>query len=306
MPMTMTQNLRGALIANRVAATGDYPADADAYLANLLNSVHVDAGTLPEALWRARFCRPADSRDVARALLASIPEDSLACGGRPGDFLHHDDGSHRTTAPTTDGRALARFDREIRAHVGHADPHSPPASTRNAWDWEARYGSRRTLDDSSPADRALRHAVTYAGPVTGPVTWVCAIDGESGEAPDYPRATMQAMVHEHGAAIVHAAADDGSGHCLLCGQAVHPIAEGKHAHTATNAVAARTPAVVLAARGLVVEWRQRADELAPSEPITFASETDELLDVDAVVDSAHAMRYADLANVLDATLRGEA
>lgn len=41
-------------------------------LDDLLHSIHVEAGTLPEALHRARFCRPADSREVAAQLLREV------------------------------------------------------------------------------------------------------------------------------------------------------------------------------------------------------------------------------------------
>jgi hypothetical protein len=41
-------------------------------LDELLRSVHVQAGTLPEALWREGFCAPADSQDVASRLIRGV------------------------------------------------------------------------------------------------------------------------------------------------------------------------------------------------------------------------------------------
>lgn len=35
--------------------------------------------------------------------------------------LHHEDGSHRTTPPTTSGRALASHEARIQAHLRHHD-----------------------------------------------------------------------------------------------------------------------------------------------------------------------------------------
>jgi hypothetical protein len=51
-------------------------------------------------------------------------------------FLHHPNGEHRSTAPTTKGRDLDRFERELPAHV--ADGHRHPvyggwAPALNRW-----------------------------------------------------------------------------------------------------------------------------------------------------------------------------
>lgn len=35
------------------------------------------------------------------------------------DFWHHDDGSHRSTAPTANGSDLDRFERGAAVHVAH-------------------------------------------------------------------------------------------------------------------------------------------------------------------------------------------
>lgn len=56
-------------IARRVEKAGEAPELAAWKLDALLDSIHVEAGTLPEALWRGRFCRPVDSRIVAAKLL---------------------------------------------------------------------------------------------------------------------------------------------------------------------------------------------------------------------------------------------
>lgn len=39
------------------------------------------------------------------------------CAARAGDALHFDDGTHRTTPPTADGRTLERHEAAIRAHL---------------------------------------------------------------------------------------------------------------------------------------------------------------------------------------------
>jgi hypothetical protein len=45
---------------------------------------------------------------------------------RGDDDLHHDDGSHRGTAPTTNGRVLEQYERRIRRHLEqHADLDRP-------------------------------------------------------------------------------------------------------------------------------------------------------------------------------------
>lgn len=77
--------LVATLVARRIEKTGGDAAGAERLLRNLVGSIHVEAGTLPEALWRAKFCRPADSREAARRLIrdeATRPEyvdlDALA------------------------------------------------------------------------------------------------------------------------------------------------------------------------------------------------------------------------------------
>jgi hypothetical protein len=41
----------------------------------------------------------------------------------PDRFLHHDDGTHRSTAPTANGRDLERFERELPAHLADGHRH---------------------------------------------------------------------------------------------------------------------------------------------------------------------------------------
>lgn len=41
------------------------------------------------------------------------------------DLLHHDDGTHRSTAPTTNGRELERFERQMRRHTADGHTHRP-------------------------------------------------------------------------------------------------------------------------------------------------------------------------------------
>lgn len=40
---------------------------------------------------------------------------------KPGDRLHHDDGSHRMTPPTTSGRTLERHENAIRRHLAEIE-----------------------------------------------------------------------------------------------------------------------------------------------------------------------------------------
>lgn len=40
-----------------------------------------------------------------------------SCGARAGDNLHHLDGTHRTTAPTANGRDVARHEALLSAHL---------------------------------------------------------------------------------------------------------------------------------------------------------------------------------------------
>lgn len=42
-------------------------------------------------------------------------------------FLHHPDGTHRTTAPTSGGRDLDRFDSAIARHTADGHAHLPAA-----------------------------------------------------------------------------------------------------------------------------------------------------------------------------------
>jgi hypothetical protein len=37
--------------------------------------------------------------------------------GQHDRYLHHPDGSHRMTPPTTDGSVLARYERRIKEHL---------------------------------------------------------------------------------------------------------------------------------------------------------------------------------------------
>lgn len=43
--------------------------------------------------------------------------------GKPGDRLHHEDGTHRSTPPTTSGTDLERHEAAIRAHVADGHEH---------------------------------------------------------------------------------------------------------------------------------------------------------------------------------------
>ena len=97
--------------------------------------------------------------------------------------------------------------------------------------------------------------------------------------------------HYRHAEVVHAAADDGSGHCTLCGQQVTRIAGGQYVHPG-GYVAARTPAAVLAARALVADWQQRATELSPPRPETHENTPEEEVD-DTIADT-----HMDLARAL--------
>jgi hypothetical protein len=61
------------LIDRRVEKTGCSRTDAERLLRNTVGSIHAEAGTLPEALWRYKFCRPMDSREYAARLLRETP-----------------------------------------------------------------------------------------------------------------------------------------------------------------------------------------------------------------------------------------
>jgi hypothetical protein len=94
--------------------------------------------------------------------------------------------------------------------------------------------------------------------------------------------------------LMHAAVNDGDHHCYLCGQGVRTIGLGTVVH-ADGHRAARTPAVVLAARTLVADWQQRAAELS-------VERDENTHDPNAETDDAIAETYADLAAALDRTL----
>jgi hypothetical protein len=97
--------------------------------------------------------------------------------------------------------------------------------------------------------------------------------------------------------LIHTADDDGEGHCSTCGQPVRQVPGGRGptwVHP-DGAVAARTPAVVLAARQLAADWRQRAEELAPERDETVFDPEGET--ADAIADT-----YADLAARLETLL----
>jgi hypothetical protein len=79
-----------------------------------------------------------------------------------------------------------------------------------------------------------------------------------------PECAVPAPLKGSMAPIVHAATDDGTGHCPTCGQRVRPIADGKHVHPDGH-VAARTPAVVLAAQALIGKWQSDADSIRPTD-----------------------------------------
>lgn len=52
----------------------------------------------------------------------NVERVGLECGGKPGDFLHHTDGTHRASALSAKGGMLERFERESAAHRGDRVP----------------------------------------------------------------------------------------------------------------------------------------------------------------------------------------
>jgi hypothetical protein len=101
--------------------------------------------------------------------------------------------------------------------------------------------------------------------------------------------------------LVHKADTDGEGYCYTCGQHVRAVPGGAGTTWVhlDGRVAARTPAVVLAAQGVVADWQQRASELS--------TERDEnTYDPNGETDDAIADTMADCAKQLDGILRPNA
>jgi hypothetical protein len=114
-----------------------------------------------------------------------------------------------------------------------------------------------------------------------------------------PECAVPAPLKGSMAPIVHAATDDGTGHCPTCGQRVRPIADGKHVHPDGH-VAARTPAAVLAARTLVADWQQASDNTRPGgndRPDDYILDTDDI-EAEAYADIYEECAHA-LASILD-------
>jgi hypothetical protein len=109
-----------------------------------------------------------------------------------------------------------------------------------------------------------------------------------------PECAVPAPLKGSMAPIVHAATDDGTGHCPTCGQRVRPIADGKHVHPDGH-VAARTPAAVLAAQALIADWQQRATELTG---YPMGRGENYVLDTDEIEDETHADTLAECAGAL--------
>lgn len=53
--------------------------------------------------------------------------------------LHHDDGTHRSTPPTTDGHDIAVYQRALERHVSDGHTHEP--DDPEGWDARSRYNA---------------------------------------------------------------------------------------------------------------------------------------------------------------------